>query len=116
VSEERIGDLAGGGPTGAPSIGGAGPPAPRRGDRAQAGGTKAVAWQRTRLLTREEAARYLGIPVRTLDKLSPRIKPQIAYVRLSDGSDKRYPIELLDGYIDRLIDKQVQRQLLPIAA
>src|SRR5487761_177595 len=42
VLEERIGDLAGDGPTGAPSRGGAGLPAPRRGDGALAGAPRRV--------------------------------------------------------------------------
>ncbi len=69
-----------------------------------------------RLLTRQQAAQYLGCSVRVLDKLSPRISSHIGYVRLVEGGDKRYPIDLLDAFIDRCIDSQVPTHLLASAS
>lgn len=67
-----------------------------------------------RLLTRPQAAAYIGRSVRALDKLSPEIGPQLGYIRLSPGGDKLYPKELLDAFIDRCIQSQVPTHLLPL--
>ena len=69
-----------------------------------------------RLLTRHQAAAYIGRSVRALDKLSPEISPQLGSIRLSPGGDKLYPRELLDAFIDRCIQNQVPTHLLPLAS
>lgn len=70
---------------------------------------------RPALLNRQEAAAYLGVSVRLLDKLSTRVNPRIGYVRLMEAGDKRYPVTLLDAYLSRCIEEQVPRHLLPEA-
>jgi len=67
---------------------------------------------RVAVLNRQEAASYLGISVRVLDKLSPRVNPKIGYIRLTDDGDKRFPVSLLDAYLERCIEAQVPQHLL----
>ena len=69
-----------------------------------------------RLLNRHQAAAYIGRSVRVLDKLSPDVRPQIGYIRLSSRGDKMYPKDLLDAFIDRCIQAQVPAHLLPAAS
>ena len=71
---------------------------------------------RPALLTRQQAAAYLGVSVRRLYTLSTSVNPEIGYIRLGGDGDKRYPVELLDGYIARCIQTQVPHYLLAEAA